>query len=206
MREFASRAGRIGYKSAVMGSVPPPHARLTVTEFVRLVEADAFGTTRVELLNGRIHFRTQDLRHMAAVSNAVAVFDRVVGTDEWCVFQGTLRLDRFSAPDPDLLWLPCPIGTPEHQWPQPILLIEISDTTYREDSGPKLRKYAYHGIPEYWIENLPADRIEVYRQPQNPTGRLRDCTYGWVQHFGRGQTIPVAARPGLVLSVDELLG
>ena len=96
---------------------------------------------------------------------------------DWIVSQGTLTLSRYSAPDPDLLWLPVPVGTPVHEWPDPVLLIEISDTTYRKDSGVKLRTYAFHGVPEYWIENHSADRIEVYRQPQNPTGRLHDCHY-----------------------------
>ena len=121
------------------------------------------------------------------------------------ILQGTLRLSRYSAPDPDVLWLPVPRNTPEHLWRNPVLLVEISDTTYRKDSGIKLRTYAFHGIPEYWIENLRADRIEVYREPQNPTGRLRDCHYASVEHFGRGRSIPVASRPGVTLNVDVLL-
>ncbi len=188
-----------------MSRVSLPHTRFTVDEFVRLVDADAFGTNRVELLNGRMYFMTQGGRHMTAMSNATEAFNRVRAPDDWVIFQGTLRLDRLSAPDPDVLWLPVPKNTPEHLWPDPILLVEISDTTYRKDSGVKLRKYAYHGVPEYWIENLPDDRIEVYREPRNPTGRPRDCAYASVKHFGRGQRIPVFGRPDVTLAVDELL-
>jgi Uma2 family endonuclease len=188
-----------------MTRVTLPHTRFTVDEFVRLVEADAFGTTRVELLNGRMYFMTQGGRHMTAVSNATEVFNRAKRPDDWVIFQGTLRLNRFSAPDPDVIWLPVPKDTPQHLWPDPILVVEISDTTYRKDSGIKLRSYAYHGIPEYWIENLKAGRIEVYREPKNPTGRLRDCHYALVEHFGRGQKVAVGARPGVMLDVDELL-
>lgn len=188
-----------------MNRVTLPHTRFTVDEFVRLVEADAFGTTRVELLNGRMYFMTQGGPHMTAMSNATEAFNRVKKPTDWVIFQGTLRLDRYSAPDPDVLWLPVAKNTPPHLWPDPVLVVEVSDTTYRKDSGVKLRNYARHGVPEYWIENLRADRIEVYRQPQNPTGRLRDCHYASVQHFGRGQSIPVASRPGVTLDVDELL-
>lgn len=189
-----------------MSRVTLPTTRFTVDEFFRLVEADALGTSRVELINGRIYrMAPQGGPHMAAVSNATEVFNRVKRPGDWVIFQGTFRLDRFSAPDPDVLWLPLPKNTPAHLWPHPILLIEISDTTCRKDSGIKLRKYAFHGVPEYWIENLPTDRIEVYRQPRNPTGRLRDCHYASVEHFGRGQSIPVAARAGVTLAVDELL-
>ena len=189
-----------------MGRVTLPHTRFTLDEFARLVDADVFGTTRVELLNGRIYrMAPQAEPHMAAVSKSNQALGKVIGANDWLIIQGTIRLDRFSAPDPDLLWVPCPIGTPSHLWPEPVLLIEVSDTTYRKDCGIKLRTYALHGIPEYWIENLRADRVEVYRDPQNPTGRLRDCQYSSIQHFGRGGKIPIAARPGVALSVDDLL-
>ena len=189
----------------VMGRVTLPHTRFTVDEFVRLVEADAFGTTRVELLNGRMYFMTQKEPHMLAMSNATDVFNAVRRPTDWVIFGGTLRLDRLSAPDPDVMWLPVPKGTPQHDWLDPILIVEISHTTYRKDSGIKLRKYAFHGVADYWIENIKADRIEVCRDPQNPTGRERDCYYADVQHFGRGQAIEVLARPGVTVAVDELL-
>jgi Uma2 family endonuclease len=189
-----------------MGRVSLPHIRFTVDELFRLVEADALGTTRVELINGRIfRMAPQGGSHMAAISRGAKALLRVAGLSEWVILQGTLILNRYSAPDPDILWLPVPEGTPVHEWPDPILLIEVSDTSYRKDTGIKLRTYAFHGIPEYWIENLQAERIEVYRQPQNPTARLRDCHYASVEYFGRGRSIAVAARPGVMLAVDELL-
>lgn len=189
-----------------MARVSLPTTRFTVDELFRLVEADALGTTRVELINGRIYrMAPQGGPHMAAITRGARALLRVAAPTDWVVMQGTLILGRYFAPDPDLLWLPVPEGTPVDQWPTPLVLIEVSDTSYRKDSGIKLRTYAFHGVPEYWIENLRADRIEVYREPKNPTGRLRDCHYASVQHFGRGQFIPVAARPGVTLAVDELL-
>ena len=189
-----------------MSRVTSPHVRFTVDELFRLVDADALGTTSVELLNGRIYrLAPQGGPHMVAITRGAKALLRAAGANDWVILQGTLILNRYSAPDPDLLWLPVPEGTPVHAWPDPVLLIEVSDTTYRKDSGVNLRTYALHGVPEYWIENLPADRIEVYRGPQNPTGRLRDCHYASVEHFGRGQSIPVAGRAGVTLEVNDLL-
>ena len=71
--------------------------------------------------------------------------------------------------------------------------------------GVKLRLYASHGICDYWIENLREDRIEVYRDPRNPTGHPDDCSYASVQHFARGQSINVLGRPGVTIAVDDLL-
>jgi Uma2 family endonuclease len=131
--------------------------------------------------------------------------DKIASASEWCVAQGTLRLDRYSAPDPDVMWLPVPFATPAHLWPLPILIIEVSDKTYRKDSGVKLRKYAYAGIQDYWITNINADRVEVHREPHNPTGKLADCRYAWTKHFHRGEAIAPLARPNVSLSVDDLL-
>ena len=171
-----------------------------------MAKAGVFGNARVELINGRIYrIPAQGNPHMLAISRAAKALFREASATEWVIIQGTFGLDRFSAPDPDLLWLPVPEGAPEHEWPTPILLIEVSDRTYRKDSGIKLRKYAQLDVPEYWIFNLPADRIEVYRDPRKPTRRLADCHYAFVKHFFRGERISVLARPQVTLVVDDLL-
>lgn len=189
-----------------MSRLSSTQVRFTVDQLFHLVETGVIDTDRVELINGRIYrMPPQAIPHMVAISLGSQLLTKTVPASDWLINQGTIRLGKYSAPDPDFIWLPCAIGTPVDRWPQPVLLIEVSDTTYRKDSGVKLRTYAYHGVPEYWIENLKQDRIEVYRQPANPTGKLRDCRYESIQHFVRGQSIPVAARPGVSLAVDGLL-
>ncbi|MFT3789264.1 MAG: Uma2 family endonuclease [Tepidisphaeraceae bacterium] len=170
-----------------------------------MVEADVFGTDRVELLNGRVHFLTHNEPHLWAVSRILRALLPRVPSQEALVCQGTLRLDMYNWPDPDFLWLTCPIGTRFEDWPDPLLLIEVSDTTYRKDSGPKLRKYAQAGIADYWIENLKEKRVEVYRDPKNPTDKLADCHYASVTHYVKGQSIALLKRPEVVIPVDELL-
>lgn len=189
-----------------MSRVTLPTTRFTFAEFIRMVDADVFGTTRVELINGRV-YRMPARRdpHMMSASKISKLLHRVSLDTDWIIIQGTLRLDAFSAPDPDFQWCDVPMGTPEHRRRLPILLIEVSDTTYRKDSGVKLRKYAEHGIKDYWIINLGADRVEVYRDPHNPTGKPADCRYASTEHFSRGQSIPLLLRPAISLAVHELL-
>jgi Uma2 family endonuclease len=183
-----------------------PTTRFTFADYERMSEANVFGDRRVELINGRIYrMPPQKTPHIAAIWKTLRAFDRVCLSTDWAFGQGTLRLDPYSAPDPDVLWLPVPPGTPQHLWLPPVVLVEVSETTYKKDSGVKLRKYAQAGIKDYWIENLNADRVEVHRDPRNPTGRLADCHYASVHHFKRGDTIPVAARPGVSIAVDDLL-
>jgi len=189
-----------------MSHVTLPTARFTFPEFMRMVDADVFGTTRVELINGRVYrMPAQRDPYMMAISKIAKLLQQVSLPTDWIIFQGTLRLDTFSAPDPDFQWLDVPIGTPSHRRRFPILLIEVSDRTYKKDSGVKLRKYAEHGIEDYWIINIPADRVEVYRDPQNPTGKPADCRYGSVERFARGQFISLLQRPQVALAVGDLL-
>jgi Uma2 family endonuclease len=179
--------------------------RFTASEFERMVEADVFGTNRVELLNGRAYLMTQNEPHLWAMSKGNRLFARIVSPAEWMISQGTLKIDLYNMPDPDFLWMPCPMGTPVHEWPEPLLLVEVADTTYKKDSGPKMRKYAQAGIADYWIEHLKESCIEVYREPKNPTGKLSDCHYASVVRYVKGQSISLLRRPDVVIPVDELL-
>jgi Uma2 family endonuclease len=50
----------------------------------------------------------------------------------------------------------------------PDLVVEIlSPTTAANDRGPKLKAYARHQVPEYWIVDPESCTLEVYRLAQN---------------------------------------
>src|SRR5688572_26999040 len=137
-----------------MARVTLPTTRFTVEEFQRMVDADVFGTERVELINGRIWRMAPQLDpHMVTIAKCVKALAPVVPDQESLFVPGTLRLDPFTVVDPDLMWVAAPLGTPEHLRPLPLLLIEVSHATYRKDSGVKLRNYARAMIGDYWILN-----------------------------------------------------
>jgi Uma2 family endonuclease len=46
------------------------------------------------------------------------------------------------------------------------LVIEVADSSLRQDRGIKKRIYARAGIPVYWIINLVDQQIEVYTRPE----------------------------------------
>jgi Uma2 family endonuclease len=41
----------------------------------------------------------------------------------------------------------------------------VADSSLAFDQNQKLRLYALHGIPEYWLLNLNDSCLEVYRNP-----------------------------------------
>ena len=192
-------------KAAAAGAAPT-RLRWTVKEYFRLSRMGFFGDRRVELINGDIlQMPAQPNAHRTSVTKTANLLFRAFGSTDWVVVQGTLVLGTYAAPDPDFHVLDVPPGTPDKHLPVPRLVIEVSDTTYLKDSGPKLRLYARAGIPENWIVNLPLDRVEVYRQPENAAGGASGWRYGSVTFHARGDEVRMLRRPVVAFPVDAML-
>lgn len=119
--------------------------------------------------------------------------------------QGTFLIPPYSAPDPEFHVFDVLVGTPDDRLPLLFLVIEVSHRTYKRDSGRKLRLYASIGIKDYWILNLLENRLEVYRKPENPTGKADDWRYASAQHHKPGAKAKLLAYPKTALPVDEML-
>src|SRR5580692_7299732 len=123
-----------------MPSVTAKRIRFTVAEYLRMSEAGLFGSRRTELVAGRIIKMAPQLnRHRWAISKVNHALVRMVGTKDWLVVEGTLFLGDDNAPEPDFQLFDVPMGTPDEKLPLPILVVEISNKTYKRDSGSKLR-------------------------------------------------------------------
>jgi len=184
----------------------PTPVRFTVAEYLKMSEAGIFGDRRTELVAGRIKKMAPQLdRHMWAVSKINRLLIQATTPKDTLNVQGTFYLDDENAPEPDFHLFDVPVGTPREKLPLPILVVEVSSTTYRRDSGIKLRTYARAGIADYWIVNLRANRLEVYRKPENPTGKKTDWRYASVEHQAVGETVVMLKRPKVKLQVEEML-
>jgi Uma2 family endonuclease len=190
----------------MMSQVASNPIRFTVSEYLRMSEAGLFGDRKTELIKGKIKKMAPQMNpHRWAISKISRLLVQDTTPKDWLVIRGTLFVDDLNAPQPDFQLFDVPEGTPDEKLPPPILVIEVSHTTYRRDSGTKLRLYAGGGIPDYWIVNLRDRRVEVYRDPQNPTGNESDCRYATVTHFGIGQTVAVLKRPKTRFKVEAML-
>jgi Uma2 family endonuclease len=177
--------------------------RWTRDEYYRAWQAGIFGAEeRLELLDGEILKRmTTQPPHATALSKTAQALMVVFGVGCYIRQQLPITLNEQSEPEPDVLVVP---GTPDdyatrHPGPSDArLLVEISDTTLRMDQGRKQRAYARASIPEYWIVNLPARRLQVYREPTA-------AGYQSVASYSVGESVaPLAAAQALV-SVESLL-
>ena len=185
------------------GGYPPPPSKFTVDEVVRMAETGVLGEDdRVELIDGVLVEMARTGRPHGHRTHWVArVFGRKVPENVEVSVQSTVRLNDWTAPEPDIALLTPEASQDKVNLPGPrdiLLVVEIADTTVATDRTNKARLYARSGIPELWIFILPSDEIEVYRTP-TPRGYKR------VQRYRRGDTLTVEALPGIQFPVDELL-
>jgi Uma2 family endonuclease len=199
--------GNVCYNTSAMIATAK-RIKFTVDEYFRMSDAGVFDDRKVELVHGRIlQIHAQASPQRAAITLGMIILNRHFSDSHkfWLLVQSTLILQPYGAPEPDFHIFDVPVGTPDSKLPRPFFVMEVSDKTYRRDSGSKLRQYAAAGIQDYWIENLNENRIEVYRDPVNPTGKWDDWQYHDKKHYKRGQKIKLFHLPKIALDVSDLL-
>ena len=178
--------------------------RFTVHDFHRMAEAGILGEdSRVELIRGRIvDMAAIGSAHMVAVNRLTRLLVAAGGDRGVMSVQNPVRPDEGSEPQPDLAVLrpgADDIGAPIPHPADVLLLIEVADSTLREDRGEKAVLYAASGVMEYWVVNLVDRVFEVHRGPG--AGGYQD-----VRRVPPGDTLEVLMLPGVTLAASALLG
>lgn len=179
-------------------------ATFSLEQYERMAAAGAFDgllQQRVEFIRGEIREMTPiGTFHDQAVNDLTDWSYEVIPRGRFTVrVQATLRIPAAnSAPQPDVFWVTRKKYTRKHPEPADVhLLIEVSESSMTDDRGEKRDLYAEAMIGDYWIVNIKAQSIEVYRQPD---GRA----YQWSQTFGVGEFVSPLALPEAKLDVGSL--
>src|SRR3989441_4128896 len=150
-------------------ALPRLQGPFTVDQYQRLGEQGVLGEDdRVELIAGRVVEMTPiGDRHAACVRRVNRLFARTLFDLAMTDVQNPIVLGEHDAPQPDLVLLKLRAdGYPTHPRAADVpLVVEIADSSVADDRDVKLPLYARASIPEVWLVDLPADRIEVYRAP-----------------------------------------
>ncbi len=183
--------------------------KITVEQYEAMIDRGDFDPIEehhVELIRGEIVPRFGDdprtpmnPPHVDTVNELNEWSFEVAPRDEVRVsVQGSVRIPAFdSEPQPDLAWLVRRRYSKIHPLPEDVfLLIEVSDSSLRKDRGPKLELYAEAGIREYWIVNVRAQTVDVYRDPEG-------LIYRDVLTYALGQQIHPLAFPDVSLAVSR---
>jgi Uma2 family endonuclease len=142
----------------------------TRAEYHRMAEVGILThSDRVELIRGEIvTMSPPGRRHSAFVDNLTQLLVLHLGGRALVRVKNPVVLDEYSEPQPDLALLrrrAVPYKDADATGEDVLLLIEVADSSIRYDRTTKLRLYAEAGVPEYWIVDCAAERVEVYRSP-----------------------------------------
>jgi Uma2 family endonuclease len=165
--------------------------RMTPRRFRKAIEAGVFGERHVELLGGIPFIMPENPPHILASLNAHNALVPLASLPRWVVNkEHRIELGQWL-PLPDVVVLHGPkatYGTRLAQAGDVALLVEIADTSYAKDSGPKMRKYATFQIPVYWIVDLNRRVVEVRSQP---FGKGKQAGYARCDTYFEHDLVPV---------------
>jgi Uma2 family endonuclease len=191
-----------------MTTSPIRTKRWTRAEYDRLIDLGFFDVDdQVELIGGDLMAaEPRSAEHYTAICKSARALEAAFGPG-WAVrMQGPVALDDESEPEPDLAVVPGTIDDYRAEHPsRPALTVEISVSSLSTDRRQKGSLYARAGLADYWIVNLVARVLEIYRGPVPDP----DARFGW--RYARREVIDAAghasplAAPSASVPVASLL-
>jgi Uma2 family endonuclease len=142
-------------------------AKWTIDEYHQLVDSGILDERRVELLKGIIvEMAPEGTPHVFYCMESVKYLRLLLGTRAEVREAHPITLPNDSEPEPDIAIVAAPNSQylAHHPYPEDIFwLIEYSNTTLAKDLKDKKQIYAEAGIEEYWVVNLQASELIVFR-------------------------------------------
>ena len=174
-----------------MASVELELRRFTVADVQAMGRAGVLRKEEhVELIDGLlVELSAQGPSHSALTVEVHRRLERLLDQVAHIRDHSNIVLGEHDMPEPDIALVrgePLDYARRLPTGADLLLVIELSVTTHRHDRR-KAELYGAHGIPEYWILDLPGRRVTVHRRPE-PGG------YADVEILGVGEEVPV---PGM---------
>jgi Uma2 family endonuclease len=184
--------------------VEPTRHKLTTDDFERLGESGFFAEDRrIELIEGDlIDMPPPGPGHMSVDIRLNRLLVLRAGDDALVSANGSLKLPPWSMPQPDFMLLRPRVDGYAEGVPGPgdvLLVVEVADSSRRHDLITKARVYAKHGVCEYWVFEVPTQRLYLHREAVAPDGLWRS-----VQVLEAPFRIAPLALPRLEIDADEL--
>ena len=191
-----------------VGTLPkfviPPHKLWTREECAILERSGLVNLDRYELIEGElIQKMPKGQRHILAVVLLASWLRKVFG-ELLVVTEPTIDLrpqdNPTSIPEPDVIVLTRSVrGFSALARPHELQLVaEISSSSLAFDMTTKARLYARSGIQEYWVLDVEAQRLLVYREPT-------EGGYLSIEAYGSEEFVSPTAEPSAEVRVIDLL-
>ena len=182
--------------------IPSPRKKFTREEVQQMQDSGIFAGQRFELIDGDLIDKMgQNPAHVRAIQLVLGSLMSLFGIDR---VRGQAPVDAATndrernLPEPDVAVLA--EWRSEFNLRQPcgdelLVAIEVSDTTLYSDTTNKRDIYARAGVPEYWVIDLNARRVMVYRS-------LSEGIYTQITLVGESESVMLE---GHSIAVAQLL-
>ncbi|MBE9070325.1 Uma2 family endonuclease [Leptolyngbya cf. ectocarpi LEGE 11479] len=178
--------------------------RWNVDEYHRMAESGVLAECdRTELLAGQVILMiAKGTPHVTALRLLATALDKELANQPFFVStQDPIQLDSYSEPEPDLAIVKGNFldYAAHHPTPKDIcLIVEVADSTLKQDCEVKDKLYAQAGITDYWVLDLPHRQLHVFRSP---------TVTGYTSHLilTQNQKISPVAFPDSILLLKNLL-
>ena len=166
------------------GQAPKRHLH-TVRDYYLMAQAGILRPEdRTELIDGEvIDMAPIGSAHASVVDKLIWLFQSALRNHAILRVQNPIQLNDLSQPQPDIALLkPTPdfYRDAHPQAADVLLLIEVADSSLDYDRNTKLALYARHAIPEVWLVDLPASRVERWLRPDSKAYQTQDILSGLV--------------------------
>lgn len=190
----------------LMPAAQPPARKLTFEEFLELPD-DPQGR-RMELFDGELVLSPPPLdRHQKVSGNLFFLLEaylRRTRLGEVRIGPSGVRLGAATIFEPDLHVVLAEhlgrFGARYVDGPPDLVIEVLSPSNARHDQVRKLTAYEEAGVPEYWIVDPRAERVEVYRR----AGPAETYQRPVVLTLRQGDVVDTPLLPGFTASLDEV--
>jgi Uma2 family endonuclease len=178
--------------------------RWTVEDYHRISSLGILPSDeRTELLAGHITLMAaKGTSHVLVTRLLSQALDKLLAEHPCFVSaQDPIQLDDFSEPEPDLAIVEGSILDYVDHHPRPdqtFLVIEVADSTLKQDCEIKDKLYALAGIADYWVVDISNRHLHIFREPTS-TG------YGSHLILKEPHQVSPLAFPELVLNLTSIL-
>lgn len=167
-------------------------------EYDRLVELGVFGSERVELLYGMlVSMSPQGAGHAYVVQELARRLTLMLGDRALVRAQSPLALSEESEPEPDVAVVPWGDYRKEHPRTA-LLVVEVAESSLRDDRLIKGRLYTEAAIPEYWIVDVRRVMLERHTRPSGGSYLERN-------EHGPGEALALVALPEVSIETAAFL-
>jgi Uma2 family endonuclease len=148
--------------------------RLTVQDYHRMSELGILDPgERTELIAGQIVLMVaKGTPHVTSLHLLANDLRDRLGNTALVRTQDPIQLDDYSEPEPDIIIAQGTVlnYADHHPYPTEIhLVVEVADSTLKQDCEIKDKLYAQAGIADYWVVDLKNRQLHIFRNP-TPTG------------------------------------